>query len=41
MTIMSLKDRIRFGKLHKSGKKKMVFDGVTYSVSKSRKRGKK
>jgi hypothetical protein len=38
MGIMSLKDRIRFGKLHRSGKKKMVFNGVTYSVKKSRRR---
>lgn len=38
---MSLKDRIRFGKLVKSGKKKKVFDGVTYVISKKRKKKKK
>ena len=37
MTMMSLKDRIRFGKLVKSGKKKIVVDGITYTINKKRK----
>ena len=39
MAMMSLKDRMRFGKLAKSGKKKIVVDGITYTINKKKKKG--
>ena len=40
MAMMSLKDRIRFGRLAKSGKRKLVVDGIIYTIEK-KKGGKK